>query len=981
MSASPTTELPALGAEHFAPFFEAVHGHRPFPWQQRLVDRLLSGQGWPELLDLPTGTGKTAALDAALFHLAATAHREPCPAPRRIVYVVDRRTVVDQAFVRASALLGALKTPTGPHAALLGAVRARLAWLSSEREPLVAVQLRGGMPRSDAWARAPHQPVIAVSTVDQVGSRLLFRGYGVSGSMMPVHAGLLGHDTLWLLDEVHLSEPFRQTLDAVWRRYRGWAEQPLPGAFSVVALSATAGATHRTSPEAILSLNDDDRAHPVLASRLVASKPTRLQLDLKSTALEDAAAEAAAGFAQQAHRAVGVVVNRVSRAVSVAQKLEAQLRGRANVLLVTGRMRPLDRARAEAHLRQAAGVGRQRAEAPKTVVVATQCIEAGADLDFDAMVAECASLDALLQRLGRLNRLGEYPAAEAVVLASTSKGPDPVYGQRLEQTAAWLSEQPAPLDLGIAGQSRISADERAQLSAEKRDAPVLLPAHLDAWVQTSPRPGADPDVSLWLHGPGRGAAEVQVVWRGDLSHALLMQAHRGEGSERASAAQVVEELLAVLPPCSAEAMSLPLAAVKAWLLGAVPAPFSDVEGQEDDEDDAESAKPNENERPLVLCVGGASAEVVVVSPRQIPPHAVVVVPAEYGGLWKGTFCPANTEPVADLAEPAQQQEQGRAVVRLYSAGGELAPLAWPVPHPDRAPRAVVQDWLDAAARAADPGERWEKRWEKLRQSFAAYRVVVVRLSANTDGPAEGFALVERKPKGNLSTTTEGDTGSLVGRAVALEEHLEGVRAHAESFGVACGLPSKVLADVSLAARWHDVGKADPRFQRLLHGGDRYAAELAMEQGALLAKSKVDARDSRSLAHARQASRYPKGARHELLSVAMLQRHPLLSEATDPELVLHLVGSHHGHCRPLAPVVEDAEPLEVTAKVLDVELEAATAHGLERLDSGVGDRFWRLVRRYGWWGLAWLEALVRLADHRQSEAEQRPAEQTNASGER
>ena len=102
----------ALDAADFAHFFHAIHGHDPFPWQQDLVTLLDKTNEWPDVLDLPTGSGKTAALDAAVFHLAL---RFECPARAalRIALVVDRRLVVDDAYARACRIACALAHPIG----------------------------------------------------------------------------------------------------------------------------------------------------------------------------------------------------------------------------------------------------------------------------------------------------------------------------------------------------------------------------------------------------------------------------------------------------------------------------------------------------------------------------------------------------------------------------------------------------------------------------------------------------------------------------------------------------------------------------------------------------------------------------------------------------------------------------------------------------------------------------------------------------
>ena len=82
--------LRSLRPADFAAFFAAVHGVQPFPWQDHLLHQVADQGKWPQVLDLPTGTGKTAAIDIAVFHLALDASRgSKRRAPVRIAYVVD----------------------------------------------------------------------------------------------------------------------------------------------------------------------------------------------------------------------------------------------------------------------------------------------------------------------------------------------------------------------------------------------------------------------------------------------------------------------------------------------------------------------------------------------------------------------------------------------------------------------------------------------------------------------------------------------------------------------------------------------------------------------------------------------------------------------------------------------------------------------------------------------------------------------------
>src|SRR5690606_18109367 len=133
------------------------------------------------------------------------------------------------------------------------------------------------------WKLNPAQPAIITGTVDQIGSRLLFRGYGAGAKTAPIDAALTACDSLILLDEAHCAVPFMQTVRAV-QRYASaaWTEcsSPIapPLAFSILSATlpdqvpAEARFPNPLDPtERDRALDDDE-----LRKRFEASKPARL---------------------------------------------------------------------------------------------------------------------------------------------------------------------------------------------------------------------------------------------------------------------------------------------------------------------------------------------------------------------------------------------------------------------------------------------------------------------------------------------------------------------------------------------------------------------------------------------------------------------------------------------------------------------------------------------------------------------------------
>jgi len=1027
----------SLGIDDFDAFFREMHGPciecersgrterecdhvEPFAWQRQLVqlvwaDRWPDGSpkqcgDWPRTIDLPTASGKTAAIDVAVFALALDPSKNR-NAALRVFFVIDRRVVVDEAHRRASRIAGRL---AAAKSGVAHVVAQRLRSIAGKgAEPLATTVLRGGMYREDGWACSPVQPLVAVSTVDQVGSRLLGRGYGVGDGMKPIHQGLVAHDSLIILDEAHLSEPFRQTVEAL-QDYAAQAPCVPPRPYRLVIMSATPRPGAEGPRHFQLEADHADRLDKRpgrLHQRLEAHKRAELRLanlgkpPAKAAPRGDHRAWAAgrsqreSTFCDMVAKAalellnhgtcIGVVLNRVGSARQVFERLRG--RDAFDAELLTGRSRPLDRDAIIARIWERARAGRQRRPQDRPlVVVATQCIEAGADLDFDGLVTECASFDALKQRFGRLDRLGAIGESPAIIIArSDVLDEDPIYGGAIGRTWKWLekkarkprrprgaaSTQASPtVDFGSAHLAVPTASEMEDLLAPRREAPVLLPAHLDAWAMTSPRPAVDPDISLWLHGVNDEAADVQVVWRSDLP------------PERPD---LWADIVALCPPGSAEALPVPVYVARAWLGRASAPELADTvaiieEAQRDTSSGGRALRWRGDDDPGTQLVG----------PADILPGDTLVVPSMVGGADQYGWLHGGREdraPVPDLGDRVQIEQRGRATLRLHRSVAErwvppesssyatlrraVASVSGGGDEPDEpldvdSVLILLRDAADAPPWLREAAGRLHQD-RRRRVEIHPDGGVVLRASRRMPFHVAGPSGDRSEPDPDF--TTQDDASSFVCRPVSLCRHSLGVERLARAFAQTCGLAPDLVADIALAGRLHDVGKADPRFQRWLHGGDEVAAVLS----ELLAKSGMRSRRERE--RARKIAGYPKGGRHELMSLAMVDENNGRLAAKDPDVVRHLIASHHGFCRPFAPAFDEVDDLvvELDDELVGRPLRASTADAARasHLASGISARYWAILRKYGWLGLPYIEAILRLADHRQSDIEEQEQEES------
>lgn len=840
--------------EDFDSCFGALTGNSPFPWQRRLYDEFTQMR-FPTTCNIPTGLGKTSVI--AIWLLALARHSSNGSAtcfPRRLVYVVNRRTVVDQSTTEAERMRDALTKPA------LAAVTTSLGSLGIQpcSSPLAISTLRGQFADNGEWRHDPARPGIVVGTVDMVGSRLLFSGYGCGFKSRPLHAGFLGQDTLLVHDEAHLEPAFQELLVAIEGEQQRCHEFRQ---FRAMALSATS----RNGGEE-LGLSDTDRGHPVLSQRIQAKKRIELHpiSDEKKTA--DKVAELALDLkGKHPGSAILVFLHKLEDVEMVRGKLHEEDQA---VQVLTGTLRGLERdalAREDDIFARFVPKPLVRPRAGPVYLVCTSAGEVGVDISADHMVCDLIPFDSMAQRFGRMNRFGVRDDTEIHIVHPTSLDGKNELDQRRDKT------------LGLLRQLKGDGSPRAlsELGREDRLAafsppPTILPTSdilFDSWALTTIRgtlPGRPP-VEPYLHGvSGWEPPETHVAWRaevGAITDDLLREYDPSEMIEdyplkphellRDRSVRVFAQLTALAERRPRD---------RAWLMHA------------DGTVEALTVRD--------LADGDKKDRIN---------HCTVLLPPQAGGLTTGML-DGRSESANDVADEWKDENGRRRRTRVWddddafhqkTKGMRLIRIV------DTKPDAGESD------NGIDQAERRSWHWYELPRG------------ADNDG---SMASPER---------------------VLWRVHTDDVKERATRIVRSLALPDEIQHAVILAAASHDGGKRRELFQRIL---GNWRADL------LLAKSD-------------RPSRLRESYRHELGSLLDVESEIEFKMLGDDmkDMVLHLIAAHHGRARPHFP----------TGEVFDPE---PRGKDIGTVASEVPRRFARLQRRYGRWGLAYLESLLRAADY-------------------
>lgn len=902
-----------LSFEEFDALYCALTGHDgACRWQHRLFSEMQAGR-FPTDVELATGLGKTSIIALWVLALGRALERSPNLVPRRLAYVVDRRVVVDQASEFAEQIRVRLEDAVSQEHNPLHALATSLQSAGCTSSVLEVSTLRGQRALDTRWRDDPTRPAIVVGTVDMIGSRLLFSAYGRVGPWgRSLEAGLVGQDCLLVLDEAHLCSPFAATLAAVERRTGTLAP------FAIVRMGATMEPVRDLLrrvpglPDEVLAEQRrvfrlleketvaDGRMWPAekdegkVQRRLTAAKRIEVDpLDTDRGVGIQLAMWALEKSKQDPGAVIGIVLNTVAEVRRCAETLRKEGVSHEHIVTLTGSMRGWDRdavVESAAYARFKSQRDRSISSHDSIFLVATSCVEVGADIDCDHLGVESCAADSLVQRLGRVNRLGLSKQQASVRLVGDQGGTDPAGHvfrrvQSLVVDGQDLEGAPSTFPVRLLG----DAEQASSLFDVRVPPPALTPAVLDNLAMTSKHPdsGARPDVGRWLHGSIEEAAlYVELAWRAELDCVT-----DPEGGDRLAAAFPIGARETARCPLY-EAVDV-LKAIRARAI-------------EDQSVGSRVLLITRYGTTTSLNLRGLPVEDDEL--RSLLHDAAVVLPTTAGG-YDGQFVnPSAKEPVVDVSEQAQPSSRARRR-RLWIHSGRVT---------------TTPGTVDVESSLIDLDTTEDELLVEVSAAAKALLGPGWRL-VEVVGDAMRGVVVAREDRRALEEAEDDDASLGFQNEVLLERHLGDARKKAEELCSHLSLSDALCTTVVEAAGQHDLGKDRPWWQRAVGRVGRPAV-------AKSGQSRFDHKINR-------------GYRHELGSLADLDG-ASVPEVVDRDLCLHLVAAHHGHARP-GFRAEAAGPLQTdTVKRALIDTPA---------------RFARLQAKYGWWMLAWLEALVKAAD--------------------
>lgn len=1005
-------------------------GQSPFPWQLELLRRFRQEQ--PVFaLDIPTGLGKTATMAVWLVARALGA-----ALPRRLVYVVDRRAVVDQATEVAERLRAWVQKED--------AVREQLG-LGERSLPIST--LRGQHVDNREWIEDPSAPAIIVGTVDMVGSRLLFSGYGVSSKMRPYHAGLLGADTLVVLDEAHLVPAFEDLL----RQIEGGANSfgprdPTLRAFVPPLKLLSLSATGRHADATSLTLGKKDRQHPIVSKRLTAKKTLSIvELATVATALaateggesaddtntndevkkKDKGSKLAEVLAKQAWEMTTqgsvkarclVFCNARKDATAVAAELRKLAKSvsapEPTIELFVGGRRVKERAMVATWLVEHGFVEREdgtRADPQgPTFLVATSAGEVGVDMDADHLICDLVAWERMVQRLGRVNRRGDGDARVVVVVGS---GPAPSDGttkaiekrnasnaargqlDELTNKLSVLKGEKASVPKGQrkSADAKATEEKRKQAEKELKKSISACQKRIKAFKDADAKVVARHEAEVAQHRALRTLLDAVVQAGSSLSpNALTQLRQRQELDDALRDATTVEPLRPELTRALVDAWSMTSLdehpgrpAIDPWLRGFRPNDppqttvvwrrYLPVKADGSFEAKAanrffEAAPPHtseqlETETHLVLDWlikrGAAASEAkddeVSLNAKQVAAIALGARGEVKGWRTLSQLAAAKGKGKNESKEAKKARDESAKELEKLLVGATLVIDARLGGLTD----GLLSETENGPADASDDGSTaWLARPDVAGVPVTGFRIRALGASEEDESawrttPGAGWVrrhlfvtnVVDGEPSAALvidgwagDAATEEERGE-ADRPQQLDEHQSWAEDCARQIAQRLGIETTHTALLALAARLHDEGKRVEQWQDAFRApaeGRPYAKTIGPINFDIL-----------------------DDYRHEFGSLPYVEGHEAFKNlpTDDQDFVLHLVASHHGFARPVIGIKgRDLPPPSIT----------------EKRARAVALRFARLSRRWGPWGLAWWEALLRAADQTASRRNQQAA---------